>query len=206
MNFVTWSIRNPVPVVVLFLALTVAGLLSFPKLGVQDMPDIELPAVIVTVPYPGVPPSQLESEITRKIEDAVSSVVGIDHINSTINEGVSTTSIVFQIERDMSEAVDDVRDAVTRIHSDLPADAREPEAMLCDLELRLKDGRQESVRVEYHRGHWRNPMSDAELNEKFRALARDVLPAGRADALLDTIWKLEELADLNALLALARVN
>jgi multidrug efflux pump subunit AcrB len=126
MNFVTWSIRNPVPVIVLFVALTVAGLLSFPKLGVQDQPDVELPAVIVTVPYPGVPPSQLESEVTRKIEDAVSSVVGIEHIRSTVNEGVSTTFIEFQFERNIMEAVDDVRDAVTRIRSDLPADAQEP--------------------------------------------------------------------------------
>ena len=126
MNFVTWSIRNPVPVIVLFVALTVAGLLSFPKLGVQDQPDIELPAVIVTVLYPGVPPSQLESEVTRKVEDAVSSVVGIEHISSTINEGASTTVISFQFERNISEAVDDIRDAVTRIRADLPADAREP--------------------------------------------------------------------------------
>ncbi|HVF17975.1 MAG TPA: efflux RND transporter permease subunit [Steroidobacteraceae bacterium] len=126
MNFVTWSIRNPVPVIVIFVALTVAGLLSFPKLGVQDQPDIELPAVIVTVGYPGVPPSQLESEVTRKVEDAVSSIVGIEHINSSINEGSSTTSISFQFGRDISEAVDDVRDAVTRIRTDLPADAREP--------------------------------------------------------------------------------
>jgi len=126
MNFVTWSIRNPVPVIVLFVALTVAGLLSFTKLGVQDQPDIELPAVIVTVAYPGVPPSQLESEVTRKIEDAVSAVVGIEHINSTVNEGASTTAIEFQFERNIAEAVDDVRDAVTRIRADLPADAREP--------------------------------------------------------------------------------
>lgn len=126
MNFVTWSIRNPVPVIVLFVALCVAGLLSFPKLGVQDRPDVELPAVVVTVAYPGVPPSQLESEITRKIEDAVSTVTGIEHIHSTVNEGVSTTSIEFRFERDISEAVDDVRDAVTGIRADLPADAREP--------------------------------------------------------------------------------
>ncbi len=126
MNFVTWSIRNPVPVVVLFVALTVSGLLSFPKLGVQDMPDVDFPGVTVSVAYPGVPPSQLESEVTRKIEDAVSSVVGIEHVNSTINEGSSTTFIEFKFERNISEAVDDVRDAVTRIRADLPADAREP--------------------------------------------------------------------------------
>ena len=126
MNFVTWSIRNPIAVIVLFVALTAGGLLSFPKLGIQDQPDVEMPAVIVTVPYPGVPPSQLESEVTRKIEDAVSAVTGIEHISSTVNEGTSTTVISFQFERNLSEAVDDVRDAVTRIRSDLPPDAREP--------------------------------------------------------------------------------
>jgi multidrug efflux pump subunit AcrB len=126
MNFVTWSIRNPVPVIVLFVMLTVAGLLSFPLLGIQDMPDIELPAVVVTVAYPGVPPSQLESEVTRKVEDTVSSVAGIEHISSTVNEGASTTVIFFDFDREISEAVDDIRDAVTRIRSDLPADAREP--------------------------------------------------------------------------------
>jgi len=67
MNFVTWSIRNPVPVIVLFIGLTVAGLISFPKLGVLDRPDIEFPAVIVTITYPGVAPTQMESEITRKV-------------------------------------------------------------------------------------------------------------------------------------------
>ena len=60
MNFVTWSIRNPVPVIVLFIALTIAGLISFPKLGVLDRPDIEFPAVVVTVTYPGVAPTQME--------------------------------------------------------------------------------------------------------------------------------------------------
>ena len=71
MNFVTWSIRNPVPVIVLFIGLTVAGLISFPKLGILDRPDIEFPAVVVTVTYAGVAPTQMESEITRKVEDAV---------------------------------------------------------------------------------------------------------------------------------------
>jgi multidrug efflux pump subunit AcrB len=126
MNFVTWSIRNPVPVIVLFIALTVAGLVSFPKLGVLDRPDIEFPSVVVTVTYPGVAPTQMESEITRKVEDAVATIAGIEQMTSTVDEGASTTSIEFRFGTDLSAALDDVRDAMTRIRSDLPPDANEP--------------------------------------------------------------------------------
>jgi multidrug efflux pump subunit AcrB len=126
MNFVTWSIRNPVPVIVLFIGLTVAGLISFPKLGVLDRPDIEFPAVIVTVTYPGVAPTQMESEITRKVEDSVATIAGIEQMTSTVDEGASTTSIEFRFGTDLSAALDDVRDAMTRIRPDLPADANEP--------------------------------------------------------------------------------
>jgi multidrug efflux pump subunit AcrB len=126
MNFVTWSIRNPVPVIVLFIALTAAGLISFPKLGVLDRPDIEFPAVVVTVTYGGVAPTQMESEITRKVEDAVATIAGIEQMTSTVDEGASTTSIEFRFGTDLSQALDDVRDAMTRIRSDLPADANEP--------------------------------------------------------------------------------
>jgi hydrophobe/amphiphile efflux-1 (HAE1) family protein len=126
MNFVTWSIRNPVPVIVLFIGLTVAGLISFPKLGVQDRPDIEFPAVIVTITYPGVAPTQMESEITRKVEDAVATIAGIEQMTSTVDEGASTTAIEFRFGTDLSAALDDVRDSLTRIRSDLPPDANEP--------------------------------------------------------------------------------
>ena len=126
MNFVTWSIRNPAPVIILFIGLTIAGLISFPKLGVQDRPDIEFPAVIVTITYPGVAPTQMESEITRKVEDSVATISGIEQMTSTVDEGASTTSIEFAFGTDLSRAMDDVRDAVTRIRSDLPPDANEP--------------------------------------------------------------------------------
>src|SRR5689334_13896864 len=126
MNLVTFSIHRPVPVMVLFVALTLAGFIGFTKLGVQDRPDMDIPIVTVTVNYPGVPPSQLETEVTRKIEDSIASVTGIDHIRSTVTEGLSQTTIEFQLERDVDEAVDDVRDAVTRIRSNLPAEIEEP--------------------------------------------------------------------------------
>jgi hypothetical protein len=126
MNFVTWSIRNPVPVIMLFVALVVGGLYSFPKLAIQDQPDIEFQAVIVTVTYPGVPPSQMETEITRKVEDSLASITGIEHINSTASNGVSTTMIEFQFGYNIQTAMDDVRDALARIRSNLPPDANEP--------------------------------------------------------------------------------
>lgn len=126
MNFVTWSIRNPVPVIMMFIALTVAGIISFPKLGVLDRPDIEFPAIVVTVGYAGVAPSQMESEVTRKVEDAVSTIAGIEELRSTVSEGASTTIIQFVFGIDLASTMDEVRDAMTRIRSDLPQDANEP--------------------------------------------------------------------------------
>jgi multidrug efflux pump subunit AcrB len=126
MNFVTWSIRNPVPVAVLFIFLAIAGLLSFPQLGIQERPEIDFPAITATITYPGVAPSQLESEVTRKVEDAISTVTGIEHMRSRVSDGMSLTVVEFDLEHDMAVALDDVRDAVTRIRQDLPADANEP--------------------------------------------------------------------------------
>jgi multidrug efflux pump subunit AcrB len=111
---------------VLFVALTLAGFIGFSKLGVQDRPDMDIPIVTVTVNYPGVPPSQLETEVTRKIEDSVATATGIDHIRSTDTEGLTTTTIEFQLDRDVNQAVDDVRDLVSRIRSNLPGEIEEP--------------------------------------------------------------------------------
>ena len=110
----------------MFIALVVGGIISFPKLNVQDQPDITFPFVSISVGYAGVPPSQMETEITRKIEDAVSNIVGIENITSTVSTGSSSTAIEFQFGTDMSQALDDVRDAVSRIRPDLPMDATEP--------------------------------------------------------------------------------
>ena len=85
------------------------------------------------------------------------------------------------------------------------ADRVEKEFNLCELELVLKNGERKNVRVEYHRGHWKNPMTDAEMEEKFRLLARRQLPAARIDALLKQLWRLEDVTDIRALVELTRV-
>ncbi len=127
LNVSAWAIDRPVPALMLFMLLTLAGLLGFQRLAVQDFPDIELPSVTVTVSLPGATPSQLETEVTRKVEDAVASLGKVEHITSTLTEGASSTLIEFSLEKDGREALDEVRDAVGRIRTQLPADVREPQ-------------------------------------------------------------------------------
>jgi multidrug efflux pump subunit AcrB len=127
-----WSIKNPIAPIVLFLVLTIGGSLSFLKLGVNENPDIDIPIVMVSVAQVGAAPSEMETQITRRIEDAISSVGNVEHIVSTVNEGVSVTSVEFTLGIDSDRAVNDVRDAVTRVRQDLPADITEPNVSRLD--------------------------------------------------------------------------
>ena len=122
----SWSIRNPIPTIVLFMVLTIAGLISFGKLRVNQFPDVDLPVVAVTVVQPGAAPTELETQVTRLIEDSVSGLGQVKHINSFVNDGVSTTSIEFQLGVDLEKATNDVRNAVSSTRSNLPADVQEP--------------------------------------------------------------------------------
>jgi 2-methylcitrate dehydratase len=85
------------------------------------------------------------------------------------------------------------------------ADLHEKEFNLCDLEIVLKSGQRKSVRVDYHRGHWKNPMTDAEMEEKFRLLARRQLPAERVEKLLRQLRVLEDMPNAGALVEMTRV-
>jgi multidrug efflux pump subunit AcrB len=126
MSFATWSIRRPIPVIVGFTIAALVGVFAFARLPIQDMPDIIMPAVTVTAQLESAAPSQLETEVTRKIEDAVASVTDVRHITSVIRTGSSVTTIEFELSKDSSDAVDEVRDAIARVRSDLPQDLREP--------------------------------------------------------------------------------
>jgi hydrophobe/amphiphile efflux-1 (HAE1) family protein len=121
-----WSIHHPVPVIVLFLLLTIAGLWSFFNLGIDESPNIDVPVVVVTVVQPGAAPSELETQITRKIEDAVAGIGNIKHINSSVNEGASATSIEFELGTNIDRAVNDVRNEVSKVRMQLPQGIEEP--------------------------------------------------------------------------------
>lgn len=133
MKISAWSIRHPIVPVIIFLVLTVGGLLSFSTLGVDENPDIDIPIVSVVVTQVGAAPSELETQVTRLVEDAVSGVGNVEHIVSTVTEGVSTTAIEFTLGIDSDRAVNDVRDAITRIRQDLPADILEPNVSRVDI-------------------------------------------------------------------------
>jgi multidrug efflux pump subunit AcrB len=133
MNVSAWSIRNPIPAILLFMLLTLAGLLGFSAMKVQNFPDIELPMVVVTAALPGAAPGQLETEVARKIENSIASVQGLKHTYSTISDGLVSVTAEFRLEKPAQEAVDDVRAAVSRVRSDLPGDLRDPVITKADL-------------------------------------------------------------------------
>jgi len=126
MNLSAWSIRNPIPAAMLFVLLTLGGLMAFRAMKVQNFPDMDLPIVIVTAALPGAAPGQLESDVARKIENAIATTQGLKHITTTLVDGSASIAAEFQLEKPVQEAVDDVRSAVSRVRADLPADLRDP--------------------------------------------------------------------------------
>ena len=126
MNVSAWSIRNPIPAILLFLLLTVLGLIGFRTMKIQQFPDIDLPTVVVTASLPGAAPAQLETEVARKLENSIATIQGVKHIYTKVQDGLATVTTEFRLEKPTQEAVDDVRDAVSRIRSDLPGELRDP--------------------------------------------------------------------------------
>ncbi|WP_287310995.1 efflux RND transporter permease subunit [Moorena sp. SIO1G6] len=122
----SWSIKNPVATLVMFLVLGIVGLFSFKQLGIDQLPNIDLPAVMVTVTQPGAGPAELEFQVTKKVEDAVASLGNIDQISSTVTDGSSSTIINFVLGTDSNQATNDVRNAVAQIRQSLPLDINEP--------------------------------------------------------------------------------
>ncbi|ANM12905.1 MULTISPECIES: efflux RND transporter permease subunit [unclassified Rhizobium] len=126
MNFSAWSIRNPVPAILLFVMLTVGGLLAFKQLPIQNFPDMDLPTINVTATLEGAAPTQLETEVARKIEDGLAALSYLDHITTTITDGTVSIKVSFKLEKDSETALNEVRNAVDSVKGDLPAQMETP--------------------------------------------------------------------------------
>lgn len=125
-NVSSWSIKNPIPAVMLFVMLCFAGMVSFGSMKVQNFPDIDLPTISVTASLPGTAPAQMETEVARKIENAIASLQGLKHITTKVQDGVVSITAEFRMEKPSQEAVDDVRSAIQGVRADLPGDLRDP--------------------------------------------------------------------------------
>ncbi|MBP2160682.1 MULTISPECIES: efflux RND transporter permease subunit [Asticcacaulis] len=122
----SWSIRNPIPTIVFFLVMTVAGWMGFNSMRVNNWPDVDFPMVVVTVIRSGAAPTELENQVTRIVEDSVAGLGGVRHSQSYVNEGASTTVVTFQLDVDLEKATNDVRNAVAGVRGNLPADVQDP--------------------------------------------------------------------------------
>lgn len=134
MNFSAWSIRNPIAPLLAFFLLMYVGIQSFYTLPITRFPNIDVPVIAVNVTQSGAAPAELELQVTKEIEDAVAGIEGVDDIISTVTDGSSVTSVLFEIEKPTNQALQDVKDAIDRIRSDLPASVDEPVVTKIDVE------------------------------------------------------------------------
>ena len=122
----SWAIRNPIPIVLMFALLTIAGWISFSGMRINNNPDIDFPIVAVTAVRPGAAPSEMEVQVTRVIEDSIAGLSGVRHIYSNVVDGVSSTTIEFELGTDTERATNDVRNAMSGVRGSLPQDMQEP--------------------------------------------------------------------------------
>ncbi len=120
------SLSRPLPPIVGAMVVMMLGTLSFTKLPITRMPNVDIPVISVTVTQFGAAPAELEAQVTKIIEDGVSGVQGVRHIESSITDGISNTTIQFRLEADTDRSLNDIKDAVTRVRGNLPAGIDEP--------------------------------------------------------------------------------
>src|SRR3954453_7346558 len=133
-NISSWCIQNPVFPIVLFVALMLGGIVSFARMQVNNAPDVDFPAALVSVSQPGAAPNEMETQITQRVESAIRAVNGVDEMSSTVSEGNSQTFVQFKLGTPTDRAVNDVRNAIAQIRGTLPDGILEPQITRVDAE------------------------------------------------------------------------
>jgi HAE1 family hydrophobic/amphiphilic exporter-1 len=121
-----FSIKRPVSTVVIIIALMCLGLLALNKLRVNQIPDVEQPVMVVTIPYPGASPETVEREVVNRIEKALQSIPQVYQMRSTSSESQAQIVIIFNFKKNMSDAADEIRNAIATVRYKLPIEMREP--------------------------------------------------------------------------------
>ncbi|MDP4891971.1 efflux RND transporter permease subunit [Cypionkella sp.] len=134
MNFSAWSIRNPLAPLLAFFILMVLGWQSFNALPITRFPNIDVPVIAVAVSQPGAAPAEMETQVTKVIEDAVAGITGAKNVTSNVVDGLSTTAVEFRIEVPTDKALQDVKDAVDRVRAKLPSGIDAPTVTKIEVE------------------------------------------------------------------------
>ncbi len=133
MNLSEIAVRRPVFTVMVTVMILVLGVMGLRELGTDLFPDVSFPLVNVTIAYPGAGPKEVENLVTRKIEDAVISINGVDRLKSFSREGVSTTVVLFKLGVDIADAATQVRERVSGARAKLPLEVKEPNISRVDV-------------------------------------------------------------------------
>jgi len=132
-NISSWSIKNPIPVIMLFIMLMLGGIAGFNAMRINNNPDIDFPLIYVNASRPGAAPSEMETQVTRLVEDKIAGLSGVRHSRSTVTDGVSVTVIEFELSTDVEKATNDVRNAMSNLRASLPQDMQEPIVQRIDI-------------------------------------------------------------------------
>ena len=163
-----FSIKRPVAMIVIIIGLMALGLLALSKLRVNQIPDVEQPVLVVNIAYPGASPETTEREVVNRIEKALQGIAGVDEVRATAAEGNARLVLVFNFDKDMVEAADEVRNAIGSVRHKLPLEIREPVLQRLDpaaqpiMQLALSSTQQSHAEI--------SRLAEDQLADRFRAI------------------------------------
>ncbi|MBV8665670.1 MAG: efflux RND transporter permease subunit [Burkholderiaceae bacterium] len=196
-----FSIRRPIAMIVIVIALMAMGLLALTKLRVNQIPDVEFPMIVIDIPYPGASPETVEREIIDRVEKSLQSITGVHEIRSTSNEGDASITILFNFKKNMVEASDEIRNAIAAVRYKLPVEMREPMLQRIDpsaqpiMEISLSSTTQSHAEI--------SRLAEDVLADKFRSIdgVAVVNINGSLKRELSVLLKAEKLREYNVSVA-----
>ena len=164
-----FSVKKPIITIVVLLMLMAAGLLALKKLKVNQIPDVDMPLLVIDIVYPGASPDTVEREVLNRVEKALQSVNGVKELRGTANESNANIKVFFEFKKNMVEATDEVRNAIGKIRYKLPTEIREPVILRLDpaaqpiMQLALSSSSQSHAEI--------SRLAEDQIADKFRGIA-----------------------------------
>jgi len=196
-----FSIKRPIAMIVIIIALMCMGLLALNKLKVNQIPDVQPPVIVVDIPYPGASPETVEREVINRVEKSLQSITGVHEIQSTSSEGDAQIVIIFNFHKNLVEASDEIRNAIASVRYKLPTEMREPVLERIDpsaqpiMEIALSSTVQTHAEI--------SRLAEDELADKFRAVdgVSTVAVNGSLKRELSVLLRAEKLREFNVSVA-----